>query len=98
MFIEFGASRFASERLQDTTATGVDTACYSTCAQNFRVQAQLCVACIPGTSNVARLEENVAAAGMRLTREELDGIERLSPRGVAAGQRYNPETLALVDQ
>jgi hypothetical protein len=26
MFIEFGASRFASERLQDTTATGVDTA------------------------------------------------------------------------
>jgi len=53
---------------------------------------------IPGTSNIARLEENVAAAGMRLSREELDSIEQLSPKGVAAGKRYNPETLALVDQ
>jgi aryl-alcohol dehydrogenase-like predicted oxidoreductase len=53
---------------------------------------------IPGTSNVARLEENVAAASVRLSRSELDDIERLSPKGVAAGKRYNPETLALVDQ
>ena len=53
---------------------------------------------IPGTSNLARLEENIAAADMRLDRKDLEGIEQLSPKGVAAGKRYNPETLALVDR
>jgi aryl-alcohol dehydrogenase-like predicted oxidoreductase len=44
---------------------------------------------IPGTSNVKRLEENVAAVNVRLSEEELDQIDRLAPRGVAAGARYN---------
>jgi aryl-alcohol dehydrogenase-like predicted oxidoreductase len=52
---------------------------------------------IPGTSNLARLEENVAAADMRLDRVDLDGIESLSPKDVVAGKRYNPESLALID-
>jgi aryl-alcohol dehydrogenase-like predicted oxidoreductase len=51
---------------------------------------------IPGTSSPARLEENVAAAGIHLSRDDLDSIERVSPRGVVAGKRYNPEMLALV--
>jgi aryl-alcohol dehydrogenase-like predicted oxidoreductase len=53
---------------------------------------------IPGTSNAARLEENIAAANIRLNRDDLDSIERVSPPGVAAGKRYNPETLALVNR
>jgi aryl-alcohol dehydrogenase-like predicted oxidoreductase len=52
---------------------------------------------IPGTSNLARLEENVAAAGLRLSRGDLDSLDRLSPKDVAAGTRYNAEGLALVD-
>jgi aryl-alcohol dehydrogenase-like predicted oxidoreductase len=50
---------------------------------------------IPGTSSIPRLEENVAAAGVELTPEELDRIERAAPRGAAAGERYGPEMLEL---
>ena len=53
---------------------------------------------IPGTSKVARLEENVAAADIRLSPDNLDSIDRASPKGVVAGKRYNPETLALVNR
>jgi aryl-alcohol dehydrogenase-like predicted oxidoreductase len=47
---------------------------------------------IPGTSSLKRLEENVAAAGITLTDEELDQIDGIAPAGVAAGERY-PETM-----
>jgi len=50
---------------------------------------------IPGTSSIARLEENVAAVDVRLTGEDLDRIERAAPKGAAAGERYNPEMLEL---
>jgi aryl-alcohol dehydrogenase-like predicted oxidoreductase len=50
---------------------------------------------IPGTSSIARLEENVAAVDVRLTAEDLDRIERASPRGAAAGERYSPDMLEL---
>jgi len=44
---------------------------------------------IPGTSSVKRLEENVAAINVRLSKEELEQIEQIAPSGVAAGARYN---------
>ena len=50
---------------------------------------------IPGTSSIARLEENVAAVDVRLTGKDLDRIERAAPKGAAAGERYNPEMLEL---
>jgi len=50
---------------------------------------------IPGTSSIARLEENVAAVDVGLTGEDLDRIERAAPKGAAAGERYNPEMLEL---
>jgi aryl-alcohol dehydrogenase-like predicted oxidoreductase len=50
---------------------------------------------IPGTSSIARLEENVAAVDVRLTPEDLERIERAAPKGAAAGERYNPEMLEL---
>jgi aryl-alcohol dehydrogenase-like predicted oxidoreductase len=53
---------------------------------------------IPGTSNLSRLEENVAAADIRLDRDDLDSVERASPREAVAGKRYNPQSLALVDR
>jgi aryl-alcohol dehydrogenase-like predicted oxidoreductase len=52
---------------------------------------------IPGTSSVERLTENVGAANVRLTPEELDEIERLSPKGAAAGARYHASGAALLN-
>jgi aryl-alcohol dehydrogenase-like predicted oxidoreductase len=52
---------------------------------------------IPGTSSAERLAENAAAADIRLTREELDRIDSVLPKGVAAGDRYTPEMMTLLD-
>lgn len=53
---------------------------------------------IPGTSSVSRLEENVAAAQVHLSRAELDRIETIAPLGIAAGMRYAAAGLATLDQ
>jgi len=43
---------------------------------------------IPGTKRVKYLEENVKAAEIRLTPEQLTQLELIAPRGAAAGTRY----------
>jgi aryl-alcohol dehydrogenase-like predicted oxidoreductase len=43
---------------------------------------------IPGTKRVAYLEENVAAADIELTPEDLARIDEAAPSGAAAGDRY----------
>ncbi|WP_375771042.1 aldo/keto reductase [Archangium gephyra] len=43
---------------------------------------------IPGTKHVKYLEENIAAADLRLSPEELREIDAIAPKGVAAGTRY----------
>lgn len=53
---------------------------------------------IPGTSSVARLEENVRAADVRLTDSDIARIEQALPKGAAAGARYDPIMLDLVDR
>jgi aryl-alcohol dehydrogenase-like predicted oxidoreductase len=53
---------------------------------------------IPGTSSIERLEENVRAVDVRLSSEELDRIDRIAPKGVAAGERYDPTALELVNR
>jgi aryl-alcohol dehydrogenase-like predicted oxidoreductase len=52
---------------------------------------------IPGTSSAERLAENAGAADIRLTAEELQRIESVLPKGVAAGDRYTPEMMTLID-
>jgi aryl-alcohol dehydrogenase-like predicted oxidoreductase len=52
---------------------------------------------IPGTSSVKRLEENVAAANIQLTKDELGEIDRIAPRGAAAGARYNEAMQGLLN-
>lgn len=51
------------------------------------------VVAIPGTKRRTYLEENVAAADVELTREELDALDEIAPVGVAAGDRYTKEAL-----
>jgi aryl-alcohol dehydrogenase-like predicted oxidoreductase len=43
---------------------------------------------IPGTKHVKYLEENVRALDVELTAEDLERIEAVAPKGVAAGNRY----------
>lgn len=52
---------------------------------------------IPGTSSAARLEENVGAAAIRFSPAELASIEQASPKGAAAGARYNAAGAALLN-
>jgi aryl-alcohol dehydrogenase-like predicted oxidoreductase len=46
------------------------------------------VAPIPGTKRVKYLEENVAAADVRLTEDDLAALEQAVPRGAVSGDRY----------
>ena len=46
------------------------------------------VVAIPGTKRRTYLEENVAAADVELTQEDLDALDAAAPVGVAAGDRY----------
>jgi aryl-alcohol dehydrogenase-like predicted oxidoreductase len=43
---------------------------------------------IPGTKRLSYLEENVAAAAVELSAEDLNRIDEAAPRGSAAGDRY----------
>jgi aryl-alcohol dehydrogenase-like predicted oxidoreductase len=43
---------------------------------------------IPGTKHVSYLQENVAAASVSLSDEDLKRLEEIAPAGVAAGDRY----------
>jgi aryl-alcohol dehydrogenase-like predicted oxidoreductase len=52
---------------------------------------------IPGTSSIDRLTENVGATDVQLTPAELDDIERLSPKGTVAGERYHASGAALLN-
>jgi aryl-alcohol dehydrogenase-like predicted oxidoreductase len=52
---------------------------------------------MPGTSNPTRLEENLAAAEVTLSEQELQRIDAVAPRGVAVGQRYAPGMMQLLN-
>lgn len=53
---------------------------------------------IPGTKRRTYLEENVGALDVKFTAEELSRIEAVFPPGVAAGGRYAPQAMALLNK
>jgi aryl-alcohol dehydrogenase-like predicted oxidoreductase len=53
---------------------------------------------IPGTKRPAYVEENAAAVDLTLSPSDIARIERIVPKGGAAGERYSPESFALVDR
>jgi aryl-alcohol dehydrogenase-like predicted oxidoreductase len=53
---------------------------------------------IPGSKRRERLEENAAAADIRLSRDELREIETLIPPGMAAGTRYTETAMHTVNR
>ncbi|WP_158821471.1 aldo/keto reductase [Granulicella sp. S156] len=52
---------------------------------------------IPGTSSMARLEENIHAADIRLTEEDMQRIEQALPAGSVAGERYAPAMMKILN-
>jgi aryl-alcohol dehydrogenase-like predicted oxidoreductase len=52
---------------------------------------------IPGTKRRRYLEENVGAADVTLTREELEAIEEVAPAGVASGDRYPAAAMRMLN-
>ena len=53
---------------------------------------------IPGTKRRAYLEENVGAADLELTDEDLCRIDEVVPAGVAAGERYDAVNMQAVNR
>ncbi len=52
---------------------------------------------IPGTADRKHLEENVGAAAVTLTADDLQRIDAVAPKGVAAGERYPEAGMANVN-
>jgi aryl-alcohol dehydrogenase-like predicted oxidoreductase len=52
---------------------------------------------IPGTKRRKYLEENVAAAGITLTKKELRQIDEVAPQGAASGSRYPEHMMTLIN-
>jgi aryl-alcohol dehydrogenase-like predicted oxidoreductase len=53
---------------------------------------------IPGTRRIRTLEENIAAAELRLTSEDLQRIEAVFPKGAASGHRYAEAARAALNR
>lgn len=53
---------------------------------------------IPGTKRRSYLEQNLAAADIKLTRDDLERIDQVAPKGIAAGPRYAEAAMAALDK
>ena len=56
------------------------------------------IAPIPGTKRRKYLGQNLGAAHIKLTREDLEHIEQVAPKGIAAGERYAAPAMAAIDK
>lgn len=53
---------------------------------------------IPGTKRVRYLEENVAAAAIAFSADELAAIDTMLPKGIAAGARYTDAGMTTINR
>jgi aryl-alcohol dehydrogenase-like predicted oxidoreductase len=53
---------------------------------------------IPGTKSRLRLEENMGSIQVHLSPDDLQSIDRIAPRGAAAGDRYAAEGMKTVER
>jgi aryl-alcohol dehydrogenase-like predicted oxidoreductase len=56
------------------------------------------IAPIPGTKRRKYLEQNLAAAEIKLTKQDLARINEVAPHGAAAGERYPGPAMAALDR
>jgi aryl-alcohol dehydrogenase-like predicted oxidoreductase len=52
---------------------------------------------IPGTTKVARLQENIGALELTLTADDLRALDTVAPPGAAAGERYQAQAMRLLN-
>lgn len=53
---------------------------------------------IPGTKHTRYLEENAAATEIRFSAQELQEIDAIAPKGIAAGSRYQEAAMRILNQ
>ena len=53
---------------------------------------------IPGTKRRKYLEQNLGAINVKLTRKDLERIDQVAPKNVAAGMRYPEAAMARIDR
>jgi aryl-alcohol dehydrogenase-like predicted oxidoreductase len=53
---------------------------------------------IPGTRRIQRLEENIRALEVQLTRDDMQRLDELFPPGAAAGTRYPEAMMSLLNK
>jgi aryl-alcohol dehydrogenase-like predicted oxidoreductase len=53
------------------------------------------IAAIPGTKRVSRVEENVAADAIKLSPEQVDKLDKLTP---AAGEHHNEQQMKMIER
>ena len=53
---------------------------------------------IPGTTKVSRLDENLGAADVELTKDDLREIDDASSRIEIRGERYSAANQAVIDR
>lgn len=53
---------------------------------------------IPGTKRIKYLEENIGALEVQLTKEDLERLNKIVPRGAARGLRYPEQVMKSIDQ
>ena len=53
---------------------------------------------IPGTSSIARLDENAKAVDVKLTPKEVEQLSNVIPQGAAAGARYAASMMASLNR
>ena len=53
---------------------------------------------IPGTRTIARLEENVAAASLELSDDELEQLDAVIPPGAVSGARYGEAGMKTIQR
>jgi aryl-alcohol dehydrogenase-like predicted oxidoreductase len=53
---------------------------------------------IPGTKRVKYLEDNLGALDVELSPDDLSALDELFPPGVAAGERYAPELMEMINR
>jgi aryl-alcohol dehydrogenase-like predicted oxidoreductase len=51
---------------------------------------------IPGSKRRPRVDENVGAADVALTAQDVATMDEMAPAGVAAGERYPPRSMSTV--
>jgi aryl-alcohol dehydrogenase-like predicted oxidoreductase len=56
------------------------------------------IVAIPGTKRREYLRENLAAAAITLSADQLEELEQLAPRGAAAGERYPAAMMQFVNR